>query len=95
MTSPTDLPKGDPFNAICPDAQYHGSPHRYCACGWMEAPAPAFHAYMQTKDLNDGVRYATRLALDRARRAGYNPRKGTVTVRFEDDGVGARWEPLA
>lgn len=91
--SPTDLPPGDSFNAICPDAQYHGSPHRYCACGWMEPPAPSFHAYMQTKDLNDGVKYATRRALDRARSAGFNPRKGTVTVYFDDDGVGAKWEP--
>ncbi|HJV99840.1 MAG TPA: hypothetical protein VJ617_12175 [Arthrobacter sp.] len=56
-------------------------------------PAKAYHAYMQTRDLNDGVRYATRLALDRARRDGHNPRKGTVTVYFDDDGVGAKWEP--
>lgn len=56
---------------------------------------PAFHAYMQTKDLNDGVKYATRLAIDRARREGYNPRKGTVTVSFDDAGVAAKWEPKA
>jgi hypothetical protein len=93
MTSPSDLPAGDPFNAICPDAQYHGSPHRYCACGWMEEQPKKLHAYIQTKDLNDGVRYATRLALDRARRENYNPRQGTVTVYFDDDGVGAKWEP--
>jgi len=89
----SDLPKGDSFNEICPDAQYHGNPHRYCACGWMEALPPSFHAFMQTKDLNDGVKYATRLAIDRARNAGFNPRKGTVTVWFHDDGVGAKWEP--
>lgn len=53
---------------------------------------PAFHAYMQTKDVNDGVKYATRLALDRARREGFNPRKGIVTVYFDDNGVGAKWE---
>jgi hypothetical protein len=53
---------------------------------------PAFHAYMRTKDLNDGVKFATRLALDRARREGFNPRKGIVTVYFDDNGVGAKWE---
>ena len=52
-----------------------------------------FHAYVKMKDLNDGVRYATRLALDRARQAGHNPRNGTITVYFDDDGVGAKWEP--
>lgn len=25
---------GDP---TCPDQQFHGNPHRYCSCGWMEA----------------------------------------------------------
>ena len=52
-----------------------------------------FHAYVKMKDLNDGVKYATRLALDRARQGGNNPRNGTVTVYFDDDGVGAKWEP--
>lgn len=50
-----------------------------------------FHSYIKTKDLNMGVKHATRLALDRARQGGFNPRKGTVTVFFEDDGVGAKW----
>lgn len=54
---------------------------------------PAFHAYVQMKDLNDGVKFATRLALDRARREGHNPRNGTLTVYFDDNGVGAKWEP--
>ena len=91
----TDLPKGDPFNEICPEAQYHGNPFRYCGCGWMEPQAvqPKLHAYVQMKDLNDGVKFATRLALDRARRENYNPRKGTLTVWFDDDGVGAKWQP--
>lgn len=22
--------------ANCPSAEYHGKPHRYCSCGWME-----------------------------------------------------------
>ena len=89
----TDLPPGDPFNEICPEAQHHGSPFRYCHCGWMEAPPFEAHAYIQMKDLNDSVKYVTRLALDRARRAGYNPRKGTLAVYFDDDGVGAKWRP--
>lgn len=76
--TPSDLPPGDSF-------------HNYDDV--VPGQQVAFHAYMQTRDLNDGVKYATRLAVDRARRAGYNPRKGTVTVRFEDDGVGAKWEP--
>lgn len=96
----TDLPEGDSFNEICPEAQYHGNPFRYCpvrGCGWVEEP-PArqysrLYAYVQMKDLNDGVKFATRLALDRARREGFNPRKGTLTVTFDDDGVGAKWEP--
>jgi hypothetical protein len=25
---------GDPS---CPEKDFHGTPHRYCACGWMEA----------------------------------------------------------
>lgn len=89
----TDLPPGEPFNAICPDAQHHGSPFRYCPCGWMEEPPPSFHAYIKTKDVNDGVKYATRMAMDRARRENNNPRKGIVTVYFDDDGVGAKWTP--
>lgn len=53
----------------------------------------AFHAYVKMKDLNAGVKFASRLALDRARQAGHNPRNGTITVYFDDDGVGAKWEP--
>jgi hypothetical protein len=26
-----------PGTPDCPQAGYHGSPHRYCACGWAEA----------------------------------------------------------
>lgn len=93
----SDLPPGDSFNAICPDAQYHGSPFRYCPCGWMEPQQvkPKLHAYVQMKDLNDGVKFASRLCLDRVRRENYNPRQGTLTITFDDDGVGAKWEPLA
>jgi hypothetical protein len=43
------------------------------------------------KDLNDGIRYAARLAVDRARKAGNNPRNGLVTIYFDDNGVGAKW----
>lgn len=24
----------------CPNEETHGNPFRYCACGWMEEPAP-------------------------------------------------------
>ena len=51
------------------------------------------HAYVQMKDLNDGVKFASRLCLDRVRRENYNPRKGVLTLTFDDDGVGAKWEP--
>jgi len=90
----SELPPGTPFNEICPAAANHGNPHRYCYCGWIEPEPPKpfeAHAYIRTPDLNMGVKHATRLALDRARQAGFNPRKGTVTVYFEDDGVGAKW----
>ncbi len=57
-------------------------------------PEPTeFHAYVRMKDVNDGVKFASRLALDRARRAGKNPRTGVVTIHFDDDGVGAKWAP--
>lgn len=60
----------------------------------IEVPAPKkLTAYVQMKDLNDGVKFATRLALDRARRENYNPRQGTLTVYFDDNGVGATWTP--
>jgi hypothetical protein len=78
MTSPADLPPGEPF-------------HNFDELG--PQTTSSFHAYMATKDLNDGVKFATRLALDRARQGGYNPRKGTVTVSFDDAGVAARWDP--
>jgi hypothetical protein len=48
-------------------------------------------AYIATKDLNLGLKVATRRVVDRVRQAGYNPRKGKVTVYFEDAGVGATW----
>ena len=54
---------------------------------------PKLHAYVQMKDLNDGVKFAARLCLDRVRRENYNPRKGILTITFDDDGVGAKWEP--
>ena len=95
MPDLTGLPSGDPFNAICPEAQYHGNPFRYCACGWMEPEPvkPKLHAYVQMKDLNDGVKFASRLCLDRVRRENFNPRKGILTLTFDDDGVAAKWEP--
>lgn len=48
-------------------------------------------AYFKTKSVNDGVRVATRLVLDRAREDGHNPRLGRVEIYFDDDGVGAIW----
>lgn len=54
---------------------------------------PAFHAYVRMKDANDGVKFAARLAMDRARREGNNVRKGILTITFDDDGVAAKWEP--
>jgi hypothetical protein len=55
-------------------------------------PRPSeFHAYVRMKDLNEGMKFAARLAVDRARRDGNNPRDGIVTVYFDDDGVGAKW----
>lgn len=90
----SELPEGKPFNEICPGAAGHGNPFRYCYCGWVEPqpePPAEYHAYIRTKDLNFGVKHASRLALDRARQANHNPRKGTVTVYFDDDGVGAKW----
>jgi hypothetical protein len=102
----TDLPKGDSFhNYEVPTEQEwlgngcestHGNPFRYCVCGWIEEPEPeptvaTFHAYVKTKDLNDGVKFASRLALDRARRENHNPRQGTLTITFDDDGVNALW----
>ena len=50
-----------------------------------------YHAYVKMKDLNDGMKYASRLAVDRARAAGENPRNGDVSIYFDDDGVGAKW----
>lgn len=48
-------------------------------------------AYVKTKDLNMGLKHVTRLVVDRARQQGWNPRKGRITVYFDDDGVGAKW----
>ena len=48
-------------------------------------------AYIKTKSVNDGVKHAARLVLDRARQAGHNPRLGRVEIYFDDDGVGAIW----
>lgn len=56
---------------------------------------PKLHAFVQMKDLNDGVKFAARLCLDRVRRENYNPRKGTLTITFEDNGVSAKWEPTS
>ena len=83
----TDLPPGDPFhefdNALfCEELETFVPP-----------PGKGHWAHVQMKDLNDGVKYATRLALDRARQAGHNPRNGYLTVFFSDDGVGCRWDP--
>lgn len=55
-------------------------------------PRPSeFHAYVRMKDVNDGMKFAARMAVDRARREGNNPRNGKVTIYFDDDGVGAKW----
>lgn len=60
----------------------------------IEVP-PRLHAYVQMKDLNDGVKFAARMCLDRVRRENYNPRKGILTITFDDNGVSAKWEPTA
>ena len=73
----TDLPAGDSF-------------HNFA----VRPPRPTeFHAYVRMKDLNDGMKFAARMAVDRARREGNNPRNGTVIIHFDDDGVGAKWTP--
>lgn len=48
-------------------------------------------AYVQTRDLNNGMKWASRMVVDRARQDGHNPRHGRVEIYFEDDGVGAIW----
>jgi hypothetical protein len=71
---------GDPWHNIEPQV------------GTTPLPVPhQYHAYVQMKDLNDGIKYAARLAVDRARKAGNNPRNGLVTIYFDDNGVGAKW----
>ena len=58
----------------------------------VRPPRPSvFHAYVRMKDINDGMKFAARMAVDRARRDGNNPRNGTVSIYFDDDGVGAKW----
>jgi hypothetical protein len=57
----------------------------------FEVGPKEYHAYFKARDLNYGVRVASRIALDRAREAGHNPRNGVVTIHFEDDGVNAKW----
>lgn len=51
------------------------------------------YAVVRMKDMHAGIRYASRLVLDRARQAGFNPRLGTVTITFTDNEVAAKWEP--
>jgi hypothetical protein len=58
----------------------------------VEPPLPVFYAHVNMKDLNDGIKYAARLACDRARAGGNNPRNGTLTITFEDAAVTAKWE---
>lgn len=48
-------------------------------------------AYVAGKDLNLTSRNVVRVLLDRVRAAGHNPRKGRVSMYFEDAGVGASW----
>lgn len=48
-------------------------------------------AYFRTKDVNNGMKWAARMAVDRARQDGHNPRHGRVEIYFDDDGVGAIW----
>lgn len=75
----TEQPMGEPFHS------YEVEP---------AAPLrPAFHSYVAIKDANQGVKYAARLAMDRARQAGNNVRDGILTIYFDDRGVGAKWEP--
>jgi transglutaminase-like putative cysteine protease len=61
----------------------------------VEVPARTeFHGYMATTNVDIGVRQAVKLAVDRAREAGNNPRHGTVEIYFDDRGVGAKWIAL-
>lgn len=60
----------------------------------MSETPTEFHAYVRMKDVNDGMKFAAKMAVDRARREGNNPRKGIVTITFDDDGVGAKWTPV-
>ncbi len=44
----------------CADAQFHGNPYRYCACGWMEAealqePTTVLPPLYEVRVLDDGV----------------------------------------
>ena len=48
-------------------------------------------AYVKTKSVNDGMKWAARMVVDRARQDGHNPREGRVEIYFDDDGVGAIW----
>lgn len=48
-------------------------------------------AYVKTKSVNDGMKWAARMVVDRARQDGHNPRQGRVEIYFDDDGVGAIW----
>jgi hypothetical protein len=74
-----DLPPGEPFHVFEVEPP----------------PEPSYyHAYISTTNVDWGVRAAVKLAVDRARAAGNNPRHGTVAIYFDDRGVGARWEPL-
>ena len=36
-TVPYDTAAGQPGDPDCPNTAVHGSPFRYCACGWTEA----------------------------------------------------------
>ena len=75
---PYELPEGQPFHVF----------------DVVPPETTDFHAYMATTNIDWGVRASVKLAVDRARAAGNNPRHGTVHIYFDDRGVGARWEPL-
>lgn len=60
----------------------------------VEQVQKSFHAYYTTKSVDGGVKHAAKMAIDRARRAGYNPREGHVMIYFDDFGVGAKWVPI-
>lgn len=60
----------------------------------MPEPLPTKYAFVRTKSLRHGIQAAAALVVSRASEAGFNPRQGVITIKFTDDEVSAKWEPL-